>query len=66
MKLIIQRMLEPLVTRLGTIGGTWLVAQGIPADTTQQIVTGISALALVGVDMISRQFMLKKLFTRNN
>lgn len=52
MKLLIKQVLNPLLGKVGTALAGYLAAQGVGADTTQQIVTGLIALALVTVDLV--------------
>lgn len=45
-------VLEPLLRRLGTAVGGYLVGMGVDATSTGQIVTGLTVAVLVGVDLL--------------
>lgn len=50
---LIRRIVAPVVERLGTIFGTFLVAQGIPNSTAEQAAMAAAVLAGVLVDVLT-------------
>lgn len=50
-KALVKELLGPLVRRLGTAVGVFLVAQGWDADAVTQFVTASTAFGLVLVDL---------------
>jgi hypothetical protein len=60
MKLLVRQVLNPLLSRVGTLLAGALAAQGVNGETTQQIVTGIIALGLVVVDLAIDKVITKK------
>ena len=44
---------RPMLERVGTIAATWLVAYGATEVQIDEIVAGISALALFSVDLLT-------------
>lgn len=51
--LLLTKLAVPVVTRLGTALGAFLLAQDIDAETAQQIVTGVTAAACLGIDFVT-------------
>lgn len=43
---------KPIIRRLGSMASAYLLASGVAVEATSQIVAGLSALALVAVDLI--------------
>lgn len=54
---IVREIAKPLVKRVGTAAGALLIAQGIDGSTVEQIVTGLSALGLIAVDLVTRKYL---------
>ena len=48
---VLANLVKPLLRRAGTAFAALLLAQGVDADTAQQIVTGLLALATVSMDL---------------
>lgn len=47
-----ETILQPLVRRLGTFVGAYLIGVGVHNDSVNTIVAGMTAAVLVGVDLI--------------
>lgn len=60
MKILVRQIINPLLSRVGTLLAGALAAQGINGETTQQIVTGFIALGLVLVDLVIDKVVQKK------
>lgn len=60
MRILIKQVLNPILSRLGTILAVWLTANSVDAETAQQIVNGIMALALVLADLGLSAFFRRK------
>lgn len=60
MKILVRQVINPLLSRVGTLLAGALAAQGINGETTQQIVTGVIALGLVLVDLAIDKIVQKK------
>lgn len=52
MKLFVRQLVNPLLSKIGTGLGLFLVGNSVNAETTEQIVTGFIAAGLVGVDLL--------------
>lgn len=48
---LFKEILSPLTRRAGTAFGALLLAQGVDGETVAQIVTGLTALLAVAVDL---------------
>lgn len=59
-ELIAKQLAAPILRRVGTIAGTYMVTVGLPADLVGQWITISAALLAVGVDLI-----FSKLHTEN-
>lgn len=51
---ILRHVLTPLVTRIGTALAAYLLAKGMDGDMIDQIVNGLIAVLLVGIDLCTR------------
>ncbi|MDN2583400.1 hypothetical protein N1F91_25790 [Aquibium sp. ELW1220] len=45
-------LLHPLMSRVGTVAATYLVAYGATEAQINEIVAGLTALILLGVDLV--------------
>lgn len=52
-QLVLTEIARPLVRRLGTAAGAYLIATGVADDQATLIVNGIVALALLLVDLVN-------------
>lgn len=60
-KFILDELVKPLIGRLGTAAGVWMVTTlDVDATTAQQIETGLVALTLVLWDLITRHALASK------
>jgi hypothetical protein len=57
MTTLIQNILQPAITRVGTIAASFLVAHGLDAGTGVTVETAITALGLFGIDLAVRAFL---------
>lgn len=48
---VVEQIAKPILRRVGTVVAAYLVAKEVPQDVIDQIVTGLIALGLVGVDL---------------
>lgn len=48
---LLRSVVVPLVSRLGTALGAYLVAKGLDGDLADQLVNGMLAIVLVGCDL---------------
>ena len=55
--LLIQQILKPVITRIGTILGSSLAGAGVAVGDTESIVLGFTALAGVAIDLITRRWI---------
>lgn len=53
---IIENLVGPLVRRLGTAAAMWLLAKGLDSSLVEQLVNGLTAAALIGVDLLLARF----------
>lgn len=51
-KQLVVNVVLPLATRLGTIAGTSLLAMGADQQLVDQVLLGLTAAALIGVDLV--------------
>lgn len=49
--IMVKQIMQPILRRLGTVLTGFLIGTGVPQETTAQIVMGLTALVLVGVDL---------------
>lgn len=52
MNAILENLVAPLVRRLGTAAAMWLLAKGMDSALVEQLVNGLTAVVLVGVDLL--------------
>lgn len=60
MRILIKQVINPILSRLLTMFAVWLTANNVDAETAQQIVTGLTALALVIADLAIAAFFRRK------
>jgi len=48
---ILQALVVPVLSRLGTAGTALMLSKGVPPETVDQIVVGATALVLLGFDL---------------
>lgn len=48
---IVDNVVLPLFTRLGTMAGTSLIAWGVQAEHANMVEVGVTGLLLIGVDL---------------
>ncbi|MER8649913.1 hypothetical protein [Mesorhizobium sp. M1121] len=51
---ILRHVVTPLVTRIGTALAAYLLAKGMDGDMVDQMVNGLIAVLLVGIDLCTR------------
>lgn len=56
---IVENILRPLSTRVGTALATWIAAQGINYSYAENIALGIVAIGLVSADLVGSYFSRK-------
>lgn len=52
MKSLIRAIIPPLITRVGTVLATVLLAQGFPPELTDQFISVMGAMSLVAMDIL--------------
>ncbi|MET2831590.1 hypothetical protein [Mesorhizobium shangrilense] len=55
--MLVRSVVVPVVTRLGTALGAYLVAKGLDGDLADQLVNGLIAIFLVGCDLIAGRYV---------
>lgn len=50
-ELLIRNFAKPLMERLGTMAAAYLIARGLDSDMVAQLVNGVVAALLVGIDL---------------
>ena len=58
--MLIRSVLQPLVSRIGTVVGTFLLARGLPAETVADFIAASSALSLVAIDLLTRAYFQRR------
>lgn len=48
---LVMLVVSPLLRRLGTVAATWLITSGLPSDDVGRLLTAVSALVAVAVDL---------------
>ncbi len=51
-EMLVRNFARPLLERLGTMAAAYLIARGLDSDMVAQLVNGLMAAVLVGVDLI--------------
>ncbi|MFU0507254.1 hypothetical protein [Pseudaminobacter sp. NGMCC 1.201702] len=59
--MLIRNFARPLLERLGTMAAAYLIARGLDSDLVAQLVNGVMAAVLVGVDLLTARASRKSL-----
>lgn len=51
-----ENVLGPLLARIGTIGAGYLTGVGVSHDNAQNLMIGVSAAVLIGIDLLVGAF----------
>ncbi len=57
---LVRSVVVPVLTRLGTAFGAYLVAKGLDGDLADQLINGLIAVLLVGCDLIAGRYASNK------
>ena len=55
--MLVRSVIHPIVTRLGTAAGAFLVGSGLPADNVNDFINAGIALVLVSIDLATRHYI---------
>lgn len=64
LKPLVEHVLRPALSRLGTAAAALLIALGADASLAGQVATGATALVLIGVDLTLSYFNRKRAVKR--
>jgi hypothetical protein len=57
---LLRSVVVPVLTRIGTALGAYLVAKGLDGDLADQLINGLIAILLVGCDLIAGRYTQSK------
>ena len=55
-EMLLRNFARPLLERLGTMAAAYLIARGLDSDAVAQLVNGVMAAVLVGLDLVLARF----------
>lgn len=62
-KTLIINFVRPILERLGTMAAAYLIARGLDTDLVAQLVNGVVAAVLVGLDLVTARYNRRSLLT---
>ncbi|MGF7009266.1 hypothetical protein [Aminobacter sp. BE322] len=51
-EMLLRNFAKPLLERLGTMAAAYLIARGLDSDLVAQLINGLMAALLVGIDLL--------------